>query len=70
MRASQEGHVDISKLLIAAGADVNRKNYEGRFDKYFSIIITNQIIIFLLFCMFIYRTTRYECSHVSISARP
>ena len=29
MRASQEGHVEISKLLITAGADVNRKNYEG-----------------------------------------
>ena len=29
MRASQEGHVSISKLLISAGADVNRKNNEG-----------------------------------------
>ena len=29
MRASQEGHTEISKLLIANGADVNRKNYEG-----------------------------------------
>jgi ankyrin repeat protein len=29
MRASQEGHVEISRLLINAGADVNRKNFEG-----------------------------------------
>jgi len=29
MRASQEGHVAISKLLLNSGADVNRKNYEG-----------------------------------------
>lgn len=29
MRASQEGHVQISRLLIHAGADVNRKNNEG-----------------------------------------
>ena len=27
--ASQEGHVSISKILIAAGVDVNRKNNEG-----------------------------------------
>jgi len=29
MRASQEGHAPISRLLIAAQADVNRKNNEG-----------------------------------------
>lgn len=29
MRASQEGHVEISSLLIEYGADVNRKNHEG-----------------------------------------
>lgn len=29
MRASQEGHAEISRLLINAGADVNKKNYEG-----------------------------------------
>lgn len=29
MRASQEGHLDISDILLAAGADVNRKNHEG-----------------------------------------
>lgn len=29
MRASQEGHSEISKLLINAGADVNKKNNEG-----------------------------------------
>ena len=29
MRASQEGHVNISRLLIRVGADVNRKNNEG-----------------------------------------
>lgn len=29
MRASQEGHVAISKLLIENNADVNRKNLEG-----------------------------------------
>ena len=29
MRASQEGHVEISKLLLVSGADVNRKNHEG-----------------------------------------
>ena len=29
MRASQEGHLDISDILLGAGADVNRKNHEG-----------------------------------------
>jgi Ankyrin repeats (3 copies) len=29
MRASQEGHLDISDILLASGADVNRKNHEG-----------------------------------------
>ena len=29
MRASQEGHLDISDILLGAGADVNRKNREG-----------------------------------------
>jgi len=29
MRASQEGHVVISKLLLEHNADVNRKNHEG-----------------------------------------
>jgi len=29
MRASQEGHVVISKLLLENNADVNRKNHEG-----------------------------------------
>lgn len=28
MRASQEGHVEISKALLVAGADVNRRNHE------------------------------------------
>jgi hypothetical protein len=29
MRASQEGHVNISRLLLRAGSDVNKKNNEG-----------------------------------------
>jgi Ankyrin repeats (3 copies) len=29
MRASQEGHLDISDILLGSGADVNRKNHEG-----------------------------------------
>ena len=29
MRASQEGHTEISKLLLRANSDVNRKNHEG-----------------------------------------
>ncbi len=29
MRASQEGHIDISKLLLSSNASVNRKNNEG-----------------------------------------
>lgn len=29
MRASQEGHVDITKCLISAHVDVNKKNHEG-----------------------------------------
>ena len=29
MRSSQEGHVEISKCLISADVDVNRKNHEG-----------------------------------------
>ena len=29
MRASQEGHLDISDILLTSGADVNRKNHEG-----------------------------------------
>lgn len=29
MRASQEGYVDITKVLIQAECDVNRKNLEG-----------------------------------------
>ncbi len=29
MRASQEGHVEISNLLIQANGDVNKKNLEG-----------------------------------------
>lgn len=29
MRASQEGHVDITRALIDAGVDVNRRNHEG-----------------------------------------
>ena len=29
MRASQEGYVEITKVLIGAHCDVNRKNLEG-----------------------------------------
>ena len=29
MRASQEGHVEITSVLIASRCDVNRKNLEG-----------------------------------------
>jgi ankyrin repeat protein len=29
MRAAQEGHVNITKLLVAANAEVNKKNKEG-----------------------------------------
>jgi hypothetical protein len=29
MRASQEGHVEISRVLVTAGVDVNRRNHEG-----------------------------------------
>lgn len=30
MRASQEGHVDIARVLLKHNVDVNKKNLEGR----------------------------------------